>query len=358
MYGRFMDAAQWRRLLVRGEFVRITDSRVVQWVYGAWLGIFALKLIGSTWDVGWHFRFLRDDLAPPHIINTIGMVLGIGLLIFQSWSGLATERRGLYWLQAGVMVFLAAIPLDLLNHRWNGLDLTSWSATHFMLYLGTAGMLIGVIRIWGILGRATRWWLPVALGFWLFLLEDMLFPLGQQEYGTLSLAAFLAGRTTADAELVQAGGANIATFALGAIPLWLYPVYFMTMSTLVLGSARAFIGWRWTATTLAALYLAYRAVAYLLLRAGGFPPSFIPWMLLGAGLVIDLAAHRRWQPMATALAIVGVVYGLALLIGQWTLMPAFSVLTAPVVAVLIALGYAALPWWQARGRRWVLALDD
>ena len=36
--------------------------------------------------------------------------------------------------------FLAAAPLDVINHRVNGLDLTAWSPTHMLLYIGTGVM--------------------------------------------------------------------------------------------------------------------------------------------------------------------------------------------------------------------------
>ena len=44
----------------------------LRWIYTAWLGAFLLKMLGSSWDVSWHFRWLRDDLAPPHLLNSAG----------------------------------------------------------------------------------------------------------------------------------------------------------------------------------------------------------------------------------------------------------------------------------------------
>ena len=41
------------------------DEEALRWLYTAWLGAFGLKMLGSSWDVSWHFKWLRDDLAPP-----------------------------------------------------------------------------------------------------------------------------------------------------------------------------------------------------------------------------------------------------------------------------------------------------
>ena len=58
---------------------------------------------------------------------------------------------------------------------------------------------------------------------------------------------------------------------------------------LTLVAARMFVGARWTATAIAAGYLAYRMVAWVLLTGGGFPPSIPPFLLIGGAIVIDLA---------------------------------------------------------------------
>jgi hypothetical protein len=116
-------------------------------------------------------------------------------------------------------------------------------------------------------------------------------------------------------------------------------------SSIVLLDAQRVHPGHWTATIVAALYLAYRGTGYALLVAAGFPPSFIPLMLLGAGLVVDIAARRRWHPLPTAAALLLVFYGGATLLGRITLMPAFDLATAPIIAVplwaIVALGQSA-----------------
>jgi hypothetical protein len=50
---------------------------------------------------------------------------------------------------------LVAVPVDVLHHRINGLDSTSWSPSHALLHLGTAIIPAGALR---------GWWLYAAPG--------------------------------------------------------------------------------------------------------------------------------------------------------------------------------------------------
>ena len=112
--------------------------------------------------------------------------------------------------------------------------------------------------------------------------------------------------------------------------MWLIPV-----SILVLVTARIATGWRWTATTLAATYVGYRIVAYYVLLAGDFPPSAFPWLLIGGGMLVDLAVNYRWHPLVSTAAVMAWFYGIATLLEQYTLIPEFSFYTAPMVAMFV-----------------------
>ncbi len=339
---------RWTGLVLHPATQRIT-VRELYLLYGVWIVAFWFKLIGSSWDVAWHFRYLRDDLAPPHIINTFGMFIAVALLMFQSVNGLGAERRGLRIVQFGVGIFVIAIPLDLINHRLFGLDLTSWSPTHMLLFAGTAVMIIGILRSWLVL--APPGWVRTlfAIAFWAYLLEDILFALGQQEYGTLALDAYLKGRSTASSDLLALAGNNVTRFALGAIPYWLYPAWLIVGSTVVLVAARRLHQERWIVTSIAAVYLMYRTLAYTVLKTANFPPTFIPFMLLGGAVMIDLSARWRLNAVLASIAIVGVFYGLAELIGSLTLMPRFPLYAAPFIPVVVWGVYQFTPQLQ---RRW------
>ena len=132
----------------RGEPGRETPRSLAVFMQRMWLAALAFKLLGSSWDVSWHFKWLRDDLAPPHIVNTIGTGIAIGLVLSHTFTGYGVEKRSLRLMQWGTGIFVVAGPIDVINHRINGLDLTSWSPSHLLLYFGTFIMIMGVIRNW------------------------------------------------------------------------------------------------------------------------------------------------------------------------------------------------------------------
>lgn len=347
---------RWLSLISEPEKSRISMGELTA-VYSLWVVAFMLKLIGSSWDVAWHFRFLRDDFAPPHIINTLGTILAFSLLLIQSYKGMGTDQRGLRIAQVGVGVFLLAIPLDLLNHRIFGLDLTTWSMTHSLLYLGTGLLLIGVLWSWLMRAQAGRTRTLFALAFGAFLLEDVLFPLGQQEFGVLAIEAFLRGRPTADAALLALAGGNLVTLIQGSLPAWLYPFWLILGSSVVLVAMARLIPFRWTATIISTMYLVYRYIAHTALTTGGFPPSFIPFMLLGAALVIDLAAAFRWANVVTILGVVGSFYLGAALVDLVVLMPPFPWSVAPIIVLLLwaTLRFSHWKIVQRLARSWIPA---
>jgi hypothetical protein len=322
-----------------------TSVRTLRVVFGLWILAYAFKHAGASWDLAWHYRFLRDDLIPPHITNLIGNGIGAALLFFQYRTGIATERRGFLVLLTGFILFVVAIPIDVVNHRLFGLDATIWSPPHLLLFFGSTVGVVGLLLMWQRLAEAGPWKTAYTLVFLTMLMDCMIFVLGQYEYGVLSIDAYVKGHTTASAELVAAAHGNVAGFATGPVQPWLYPVWMVLTSTAALLVARRVQPGRWTATIVAALYLGYRAIVYTLLVAASFPPSFIPLMILGAGLAIDLAARWRWHPAIATLVVLVAFYGCAALIGQFTLMPDFVPLTAPFVAV---------PLWAmfVYARRW------
>jgi hypothetical protein len=290
---------------------RPTTGQELRWVYTAWLGAFLLKMLGSSWDVSWHFRWLRDDLAPPHLLNSAGTAVVVGLVVFHSYTGLGVDRRALRLMQWGIGTFLVAIPVDLVNHRVNGLDITSWSPSHALLYLGTAIMLAGAIRGWWLYAAPGRVRDLVSLGLWLFFVENVVFPNQHQEYGVLSLRAYEAGATTAEQQLLDfaaAQGQTPTSFML-PVPSWVHPAWVLCAGVVALLVARRVVGLRWTATAVAAVYLGYRAVTWLGLVALGFPPSVLPLVLLVGAVCVDLAVTARLPGWSAAPATAAAVYG-------------------------------------------------
>jgi hypothetical protein len=300
----------WPAYVTPGRPGRPTTQQELRWIYTAWLGAFLLKMFGSSWDVSWHFRWLRDDLAPPHLLNSAGTVVVVTLVVFSSYTGYGVDRRALRLMQVGTALFLVAVPVDIVNHRLNGLDITSWSPSHALLYVGTAGMLAGALRGWWLYAVHGRVRDAVALGLWLFFAENVLFPNQHQEYGVLSLWSYEAGRTTAEPQLLDfavAQGQSPTSFML-PVPAWVHPAWLLCAGLVTLVVARRVTGLRWAATTVAAVYLAYRAVMWLGLVAIGFPPSVLPLALLAGAVAVDLAGTRRLPGWLAGPLVAGVTY--------------------------------------------------
>ncbi len=342
----------WRARLDQ-RFSMETSQRTIRVVGVIWILAFLLKHSGAAWDVAWHFRYVFGALEPPHWLDVAGSALAAGLIIYQTITGKAVERAGFYVIQAGFVVFVISMPLDTLNHYLFGLDVTVWSPTHMLMFAGTTLMMVGLLYGWLRLAEPGRWRLVLALICCAFLLDDVMFMLGQQEYGAIALDALARGQTTASPELLAQAGRSPEQFVQGGIPHWIYPVWLILTSTLVLVAANRIQGWRWAATTVTLIYLAFRVVGYLALSAFHFPLSFIPVMLLGGAFVIDLAENRRWPPLTAAVALVAVYYPSAALVGRYTLMPQFSFSSAPFVLAVLWAGFAAADWWRKRHDRGV-----
>ena len=319
----------------RGAPGQPTPDWVLRFCYGMWLAAFAFKLVGSSWDMSWHFMWLRDDLAPPHLINTVGTVIIVVLVAIHSYTGLGCDRRSLRLMQIGLLTFLVAAPLDVINHRVNGLDLTAWSPSHMMLYLGTGIMQAGVLLGWLRFSPPGRFRTGALLALWAFFLENTFFPNGQQEYGILGLRAWERGAPEAEPSLLDFAANQIGHpvdrtavmhFTM-PIPEWVYPLWGIGVMALILVLARRTLGFRWSASAVALAYIAYRGVMWPLLLGMGFPVSTIPFYLLFVGLAVDLAFA------------IGREHGL---------------LTAGAGALLVtAFGYGAL-WLQSQFRPWIL----
>jgi hypothetical protein len=116
-----------------------------------------------------------------------------------------------------------------------------------------------------------------------------------------------------------------------------HPAWLICAGLLALVVARKVVGLRWTATTIAGVYLAYRAVMWLLLVGLGFPPSVLPFVLLVGAVLVDLAVTYRVPGWAAGLLVAGVVYGVA--VGQEALglLPPWNWWSVLPVAVVLAL---------------------
>ncbi|GAA4559440.1 hypothetical protein [Planotetraspora kaengkrachanensis] len=350
----------------RGEPGRQTPADLFRVLYLGWLAAFVLKVLGSTWDVSWHFKWLRDDLAPPHMLNTVGTVIAVGLAIVHWYTGYGVDRTASRLIQWGTGIFLIAIPLDLINHRVNGLDITAWSPSHALLFIGTALMIAGVIRGWylgaasyGVISDRLR---TVVLGvLFTFFFENVHFPEQHQEYGVLELASWDRGQPYAEPSLLQFAADQmgravdrpmILKFSL-PVPDYVYPVYAGAAGMIILVVARLIVKKRWTATSIAALYVAYRCLVWPILVGGTFPPSAIPFFFLLAGLAVDLAFFVRipyFRPVLGAALVTAGVYGGLAVQDRVLDAPPYAVASWPVTAALLAAAWLVAEWLVGRRR--------
>ena len=296
----------------RGEPGRATPRSLAVFMQRMWIAALTFKLLGSSWDVSWHFKWLRDDLAAAHVLNTVGTGIAIGLVLAHTFTGYGTDRRSLRIMQIGTGIFVLAGPIDVINHRVNGLDLTAWSPSHLLLYGGTAVMIAGVIRNWyhsyPTDGGYAREWRIGLIALWAFMFENMFFPTGQQEYGILEVASWFRGQPYAEPDLLSFAALQlgrpvddiaIESFAMPIAP-WVYPVWAIAICVPLLVLARIMVGWRWTATIVVAGYVLYRCLIWPLLTFTIFPPSIVPFWLVGLGVAVDLVFLLRLNPFVRA----------------------------------------------------------
>lgn len=361
-----------RTYWTRGEPGRPTPPSLAVFMNRMWLAALLFKLLGSSWDVSWHFKWLRDDLAAAHLLNTIGTGIAVGLVLAHSFTGYGADRRSLRLMQVGTGIFLIAGPIDVINHRINGLDLTAWSPSHMLLYAGTTIMIAGVIRNWYYThpsaGRfARQWWLGLT-ALWAFMFENVFFPTGQQEYGILEIASWFRGTPYAEPELLDFAAQQlgrpvddvaIESFAL-PIASWVYPWWGIAICVPLLVFARIMVGRRWTATAVVGAYVAYRCLIWPLLTFTIFPPSIVPLWLLAVGLAVDgmFAIRTSAYVRAAVGAVVVTTVGYAALWVQTVLSGAPVELGSMTIGEMrrafesgAALHMTPVAWWSA----WVTA---
>ncbi|MFC4534982.1 hypothetical protein [Sphaerisporangium dianthi] len=358
--GKAVEAFEWARpYWTRGEAGRETPPELLRVLYLSWIGAFVLKVLGASWDVSWHFKWLRDDLAPPHLLNSAGTAIVLALTIVHSYTGYGVDRTAQRLIQWGTGAFLIAVPIDLINHRINGVDITSWSPSHMLLYVGTAFMIAGVIRGWYLYALPGRRRTVMLGAFFVFFLENTLFPSEHQEYGVLELASFVRGKPYAEDDLLRFAAEQMGRpidltmaekFSL-PVPDWVYPMWFGIAAMMVLVLARALIGRNWSATAVAGVYVGFRALIWPLLVAADFPPSAVPFFLLAAAVCVDVAFMVRLPAVRAVLGAVLVtagVYGGLAVQDRLLEAPPYLLASAPVTLVALGAAWYGAEWYRRR----------
>jgi hypothetical protein len=363
-----LTRAHWQR----GEPGRAAPSELVISLYRLWAVALAFKSVGASWDVSWHFKWLRDDFAPPHLVNIVGTAIVLLLVVFHTYTGIGADRGTLRWMQWGLGTFVIAAPLDVINHRINGLDITTWSPSHALLYLGTGLMTVGVLRGWTRFGRDDPYFRAIRYFLWACMVDNFLFPNEHQEYGVLGLAAWDRGRPEAEPSLLRFAADQIGRpvdriaiehFTL-PVPDWVYPVWATATAMITLVLARQVLRSRWTATIIAVGYVGYRCVGWVVLGATHFPISTVPFFLVGGAVAVDVAFQLRFARYVRALLgavfVTGATYISLLAQATYVAAPPVAYSSAFSAAVVLAVLWTAVVFVadDERGRRswrWIVS---
>ncbi|WP_066367081.1 hypothetical protein [Neobacillus fumarioli] len=262
--------------------------------YRLWVVAFLLKFIGSAWDASYHFKYLFEEYSIPHIVNFMGFALG-AFLLMKEWRKLQymTEfSRNLTTI--GYVLFLIGIPLDFSYHIAYGIDLTTWSPTHFIYYIATDIMIIGVWH--GYFSHTYEEkpsWKSLHTWFAMFLLECFLFPNMQQENGAISYNQYIHGKSIASKEILELIS-DPKSQIFGGIPEWIYPIYSVFVVTLLtvvtIRSCKNFS----IPVMAASLYILIRFVFKSVFYVVHYPTSYVPMTIIFIPLFFLLFKRISW----------------------------------------------------------------
>jgi hypothetical protein len=95
-------ARTWVERVRAGGLTPTESAATLVLVYRLWLVALLFKALGSGWDVAWHFRWLRDDFAPPHNVNLLGDAIAIALVLFHVHTRFGVDRLALRLMVGGL----------------------------------------------------------------------------------------------------------------------------------------------------------------------------------------------------------------------------------------------------------------
>lgn len=248
--------------------------------YRLWVMAFLLKFIGSAWDASYHFKYLFEEYSIPHIVNFSGFALGAFLLVKEWRQFHYMDRFSRNLITIGFALFLIGIPLDFSYHIAYGIDLTTWSPTHFIYYIATDIMIIGA---WRGYSKYTNYKLPTwrSLHTWfaMFLLECLVFPNMQQENGAISYNLYIHHQSIASKEILVLIS-DPASQIFGGIPEWVYPIFSMLMVSLLTTIVIRLLGDYMVSVMAAVLYILLRFIGKIIFIAVHYPTSYVPITLV------------------------------------------------------------------------------
>jgi hypothetical protein len=244
--------------------------------YRLWVLAFFLKFVGSAWDASYHFKYLFEKYSIPHIVNFSGFALGL-ILLYTEWRRPQfMDRFSRNLTTVGYTLFLVGIPLDFSYHIAFGIDLTTWSPTHFIYYIGTMIMIIGVWRGYFLWTKETvPTWKSNHTWFAMFVLEDLVFPNMQQENGAISYDQYTHHASIASEQILLLIS-NPKSQIFGGIPDWIYPNYSVLVVSMFVLMVSLICRNRLISIAAAILYIALRFVGKAIFFSIHYPTSYVP----------------------------------------------------------------------------------
>ncbi|HLF15845.1 MAG TPA: hypothetical protein VI796_00195, partial [Candidatus Thermoplasmatota archaeon] len=228
-----------------------------------WTAIVAsivLMWVGASWDIAWHLRLENDANSPAHYTNLAGRIVLLGALVW-AWRDRRVEERGpLVLALAGMGLAMLAVPVDQTWHAVFGLDLTTWSPPHLLLFYSTAVSCAGVA--WLLL--AQKGWRPgirlaslgLSPGALLLLalllsraVSPILFPAVFNEHLGVAARNALSGYTLYHVDpALQDYAAKVDDLPYDDLPHLLYPAYTLAAVLAFVFVVRRMTGMAWLAS--------------------------------------------------------------------------------------------------------------
>ncbi|MDP4170384.1 MAG: hypothetical protein Q8906_07210, partial [Bacillota bacterium] len=278
--------------------------------YKLWAVALFLKVVGSSWDASYHFKYFFEEYSIPHLVNFSGFLLGAFLLVQEFFHPRYLTQSSRIWITIGYILFLIGIPLDFTYHLLRGLDLTTWSPTHFVYYIATGIMIYGIWNGYYHYLPTQPKWKSFHTIWAFFMVEALLFPCLQQENGAISLFEYLNHQSIASKEILELIK-DPKSQIFGGVPDWVYPVYGSTILILLCVILRKFLTDLRIVIAATALYIAYRYVAKIIFFSVDYPTSFVPVMAVSIPFIIYI--YRKNNLFSYVLSGLGYFIVLALI---------------------------------------------
>lgn len=231
-----------------------------------------VALFGTYWDDAWHTDRGRDDFfIPPHVtlyagVTVSGLVVAVWLLRtylhgggFRAGIQLVLDSPAALLALVGASATLLSAPIDTAWHDIYGRDAVLWSPPHMLGVAGSAAMSVGLLA--GLTGQ-----------------RGATATVARMLLGTGALGALLVPVLEFDSDVPQ-------------FPAWTYWPAATAGLVLFVLLVRDLAPGRWSASGIAAVFTAAKAVIILALAVMDHTGTLLPPVLVVA--VVDDLLHRR-----------------------------------------------------------------